>query len=92
MDINQKNVQIVLNLQDLRTLFGEWQNEIELAKRKREAEEELLPEEDVIVEFSVSKPTLWRWKKAGYLKPSKLGRTNYYRRADINAAMGRREA
>jgi predicted DNA-binding transcriptional regulator AlpA len=54
-------------------------------------EEKLLAEGDVVKEFGVSKATLWRWKKAGYLKPSKLGRANYYRRADINAAMDRKE-
>ena len=55
---------------------------------KTPSEDELLAEGDVVKEFGVSKATLWRWKKAGYLKPAKLGRTNYYRRSDINAAMG----
>ena len=58
---------------------------------KTPSEDELLTESDVVKEFGVSKATLWRWKKSNYLTPLKLGRTNYYRRADINAAMDRKE-
>lgn len=35
--------------------------------------------------LNVDLTTLWRWEKSGYLKPIRLGRTVYYKLADIEA-------
>lgn len=35
--------------------------------------------------------TLWRWEKAGYLRPVRIGRSVFYRQGDIDALVGSRE-
>ena len=44
-----------------------------------------LTPDDVAGELGVSKNTLWRWDKIGYLSPVKVGRKSLYRKSDIDA-------
>lgn len=57
-----------------------------LAARNQETDPETyLTPDDVAIELGVSKNTLWRWDKMGYLSPVKVGRKSLYRKSDIDA-------
>ena len=57
-----------------------------LAARNQETDPETyLTPDDVAIELRVSKNTLWRWDKMGYLSPVKVGRKSLYRKSDIDA-------
>ena len=43
----------------------------------------LVTKKDAMIGFKVSHTTLWKWQKAGYLIPVKVGKKVYYRREDI---------
>lgn len=45
--------------------------------------DELMSSDDVARQLGVSKMTLWRWDKIGYLKAIKVGKQRRYRRQDI---------
>lgn len=55
-------------------------------------EDELLSIEQTATKMGVTKSTLWRWEKTGYLKPIRLGAKPKYRISDIHKIMqeGRR--
>lgn len=59
----------------------------EEARREARAlyEDELVPKEDARKRLlgGVDPSTLWRWEKAGYLAPVRIGTKVYYRRGDI---------
>lgn len=78
---SNSQIQLVLNKADLKELFLEWKEEIEL-NRKKETETLLTPDE-VASKYRISKVTLWRWAKDGLLKPVKMGRKSFYRQSDI---------
>lgn len=44
----------------------------------------LLTPDDVVEMYHISKPTLWRWAKAGYLVPIPIGGKRRYRKADVD--------
>lgn len=63
----------------------------EIARRKVEAEYKRLPwperyftTKQVREIFQVAHQTLWRWEKAGILKPIKIGGLNRYRKTDLD--------
>lgn len=58
----------------------------ELAKIEKEPEVYMTPDE-VMKICGVSKNTLWRWNRDKYLCKIKLGRKNFYKRADIEKLM-----
>ena len=63
-----------------------------IAESKKEAhqekkEETFLTPNEVASMVSVSKNTLWRWERDGYLKPIKVGRKNRYKLSDVKALM-----
>ena len=42
----------------------------------------------LIKRYGISKMTLWRWTKRGFLpKPLKLGRTKYYARDEVESRL-----
>lgn len=53
-----------------------------------EAEEKFLTVNEVCKTLHVSASTLWRWSRAGYLVPNKVGRTPMYRQSDIDILRG----
>ena len=88
LDFGNKPVQVVCMLDDLKAIFEEWKNEQSENERKQAQEaqkDEYLTVEQVGKLLDVSKPTLWRWAKVGYLKPVKVGHKNFYRKSDIDA-------
>ena len=81
-------IQVVCMLDDLKSIFEEWKAEQVENERKQAQEaqkDEYLTVEQVGKLLDVSKPTLWRWAKIGYLIPVKVGHKNYYRQSDIDA-------
>lgn len=59
----------------------------EEARREARAvyEDELVPKEEARKRLlgGVDPSTLWRWEKAGYLAPVRIGTKVYYKRGDI---------
>lgn len=55
------------------------------AKAEAKAEKEMatMTREEVAKLFNVTKPTLWRWKKTGYLVPKEVGSRCLYLKSDV---------
>ena len=51
---------------------------------KHEDDNDLLSADECCKILNVSKNTLWRWNKTGYLQSFKIGRCPYYRKSDID--------
>lgn len=79
---DQRPIQIVVSRDDLeeaiRTVVGEILNEKEEASRDARITKAAARER-----LKVDDTTLWRWDKCGYLKAIHIGRSVYYREADI---------
>ena len=45
----------------------------------------LVAKKDVMLGLKVSHTTLWKWEKAGYLTPVRVGKRIYYRAEDIKS-------
>ena len=82
------NVQLVVSLADLKELWAEWQDERQ--KSLNEEAATLTPDE-VAARLNVTKVTLWRWQRLGYLTPVKVGRKTLYRQSDIANLMAGKE-
>lgn len=76
------NVSVSVTLQDLCEFFDE--KVMEALASMKEPEEKYLSVDEVCEALRVSKPTVWRWSKSGYLQPKKLGRTPLFRQSDID--------
>lgn len=87
------NVQLVVSLADLKELWAEWQDERQksLNEAKKEEVATLTPDQ-VAARLNVTKVTLWRWQRLGYLTPVKVGRKTLYRQCDIINLMEGKEA
>ena len=81
MDKSNKNVQIVVNREDLKFMFVEWMQE-ELNKRTKKQEVYLSRTKTALM-LGVTLSTLWRWDKENYLKPVRVGSKVLYRESDI---------
>lgn len=82
------NVNVVVSLADLRELVNELvENGTATAPAPVEVERfrELMTRDDVCEYLGVTKPTLHRWNKLGYLTCIKVGSKVRYRREDIEA-------
>ena len=78
---DNKNVQIVVNREDLKFIFVEWMQE-ELNKRTKKQEVYLSRTKTALM-LGVTLSTLWRWDKENYLKPVRVGSKVLYRESDI---------
>lgn len=74
-------LQLVVNVMDLKELFLDWQEELNL--KAQNVESPLLTPTEVAEKYRISKVTLWRWDKMGLLAPIKMGRKSFYRQSDI---------
>lgn len=54
------------------------------AERTKKEETKLLSADEVAKFFGVSMVTLWRWEKAKYLTPTKIGKKRMYRADVVN--------
>lgn len=81
------NVQIVCNINDLRQIFSDWQQEQQQKEQQKQQQKqkEYLTVKETCEVLNVTKPTLWRWAKLNYLVPVKVGKKNYYKASDIES-------
>lgn len=79
------NVQLVVNVLDLKEAFYSWMQEIVQHENKKE--ETYLTPSEVCSKLRIDKTTLWRWNKTGYLKKVKLGNKPFYKLSDIEKLM-----
>jgi len=67
--------------------------EREQARRDRQAGDRLIPKEEARQQLGgPNHSTLWRWEKAGYLTPVKIGVKVFYRRSDIDSLIKSNES
>ena len=78
----QRNIQIVVNQDDLKEAFLSVVSEL-LAKKEEESRDSRITKAAARERLKVDDTTLWRWDKCGYLKAIHIGRSVYYREADI---------
>ena len=74
------NIQLVVTAADLKEFALEL-----LAEREKSAtqSDKYLTIAETVEKYGISKSTLWRWSKIGYLHKVKLGRKSFYRESDI---------
>ena len=81
------NVQVVIGATDLREFFEEIADDqmkkLAVSNSIGQEVEKMTPTE-VCKTLDVTKATLWRWQKSGYLVPFRIGRRTYYRKTDID--------
>ena len=79
---DQRTIQIVVSRDDLeeaiRTVVGEI-----LTQKEEESVDARITKAAARERLKVDDTTLWRWDKCGYLKAIHIGRSVYYREADI---------
>lgn len=78
---SNSNVQVVVNLVDLKEFALSLIDEAQAAKI--EPEEEYLTADGTAELLGVNKTTLWRWRKEGLLIPFHVGRKIRYRKSDV---------
>ena len=86
------NVQLVVNAADLKELFMSWQDERDnQLNAVQDVEDINLTADEVAAKLKVTKVTLWRWEKSGYLVPCKVGRKPFYLQSQVERLL-RKEA
>lgn len=86
------NVQLVVSAVDLKQLFNDWQDERDQQLIATSNDNDgLLSADEVAEKFGVTRVTLWRWEKAGYLVPVKIGRKGFYKQSDVRNLLNNRE-
>ena len=83
------NVNITISANDLRTFLAEVAQEVmnkEKAAQAAKNDVEMLNQAQVCSYLGVSKATVWRWEKIGYLRPAtRMGSRPMYNKTDIEA-------
>ena len=81
------NVSITVSADDLRTFFAEVAQQVinqEKAAQAAKNDVEMLNQAQVCSYVGVSKATVWRWEKIGYLRPStRMGSRPMYLKSEI---------
>ena len=81
------NVSITVNAEDLRVFFAEVAQQVinqEKAAQAAKNDVEMLNQAQVCSYLGVSKATVWRWEKIGYLRPStRMGSRPMYLKSEI---------
>ena len=81
------NVSITVTADDLRVFLAEVAQEVVNKEKAAEAAKndvEMLNQAQVCSYLGVSKATVWRWEKIGYLRPStRMGSRPMYNKTDV---------
>ena len=81
------NVSITVSAEDLRTFFAEVAQHVinqEKAAQAAKNDVEMLNQAQVCSYLGVSKATVWRWEKIGYLRPAtRMGARPMYLKSEI---------
>ena len=84
---NGANVGITVSAEDLRTFFAEVAQQVINQEKAAEAAKndvEMLNQAQVCSYLGVSKATVWRWEKIGYLRPAtRMGARPMYLKSEI---------
>lgn len=76
------NVCVSISLADLNEFVEE--KIAEAAAKPQQTQETMLSADEVCDALEISANSLWRWRKTGYLKGSKVGRKVFYRKSDVD--------
>ncbi len=79
---DQRTIQIVVSHDELEEVIRTVVGEI-LTKKEEESVDARITKAAARERLKVDDTTLWRWDKCGYLKALHIGRSVYYREADI---------
>jgi excisionase family DNA binding protein len=63
-----------------------------MEEMRKTSDDKLLSPSEVAQQYRISKPTLWRWAKAGYLVPIALGGKRRYRKVDVDNFISKKGA
>ena len=74
------NIQLVISAADLKEFALELLAEREKSLTKSN---NYLTIAETVEKYGISKPTLWRWSRIGYLPKIKLKKKSFYRESDI---------
>ena len=81
------NVSITVSAEDLRVFFAEVAQQVinqEKAAQAAKNDVEMLNQAQVCSYLGVSKATVWRWEKIGYLRPAtRMGSRPMYNKTDV---------
>ena len=84
---NGANVSITVSAEDLRVFFAEVAQQVINQEKAAEAAKndvEMLNQAQVCSYLGVSKATVWRWEKIGYLRPAtRMGSRPMYNKTDV---------
>ena len=84
---NGANVSITESAEDLRVFFAEVAQQVinqEKAAQAAKNDVEMLNQAQVCSYLGVSKATVWRWEKIGYLRPStRMGSRPMYLKTEV---------
>lgn len=82
------NISITVGISDLKEFGLSLIEEGRAMGRAERVQETYLTPDEVAKMLGVSKSTLWRWNKSGYLRNIKCGRKSFYKKSDIDKIMG----
>ena len=77
------NVSITISPADLEEFALSIIDKVKQAQEHEQQPESYMTPDEVARVFDVTKNTLWRWDKIGYLKPVRCGRRLHYKRSDV---------
>lgn len=77
------NISITVGINDLKEFGLSLIEEGRAMGRAERVQEIYLTPEEVTKMLGVSKSTLWRWNKSGYLRHTKRGRKSFYKKSGI---------
>lgn len=77
------NVSITITPADLEEFALTIIDKVNQARDQEQQPETYMTPDEVARVFDVTKNTLWRWDKIGYLKPVRCGRRLHYKRSDV---------
>ena len=84
---NGANVSITVSAEDLRVFFAEVAQQVINQEKSAQAAKndvEILNKAQVCSDLGVSKATVWRWEKIGYLRPStRMGSRPMYLKTEV---------
>lgn len=77
------NISITVGISDLKEFGLSLIEEGRAMGRAERVQETYLTLDEVAKMLGVSKSTLWRWNKSGYLRNIKCGRKSFYKKSDV---------
>lgn len=81
------NTLLVISAADLKEFALELMDECTNSSKSGNRSDKYLTIAETVEKYGISKPTLWRWSKNGYLPKVKLGSKCFYRESDITKLM-----